>query len=219
MCLRMFVCCVLFTFTVAFLDAEDDVQIIRSDKSVLSIYSYGAAARTRVAPEVPESNRNKRSAGALTDVTANPPLSSSVRNRSNASPSGQAGSIMVATPAQANSSVTKTSRTNTVRTAEAAPTGFSLSSRTVSIGWQPSVDSGVVGYRVYAADATHEYALIQTVGNETSATVPVGDNVIYLAVSAFTDLGFESPLSDALTVGAINPLGASSAAGLGRSGD
>src|SRR5438045_4155992 len=53
----------------------EDAQVIRSPKSVLTIYSYGYGAALRVAPEIPE--RNRRTA-ALSDVVAAPPLSSSV---------------------------------------------------------------------------------------------------------------------------------------------
>src|SRR5437588_11377085 len=56
--------------------AADDLQVIQSQFSVLSIYSYGGTpVMSKTAPELAGGTRQNRATGALTDVVSTPQLS------------------------------------------------------------------------------------------------------------------------------------------------
>jgi hypothetical protein len=179
----------------------EDAQVIQSDKSVLTIYSYGVGEARQFIPEVRD---QKPRTGRLNDVIDAPPLSTTVPLR----PPGS--------NVQSRKSTDATIETNTATAAANAPKTMSGRSnlqsdltstpapifgpRAVSVGWQPSPDDFVVGYNVYTGINSHQYTNKQPVGNQTMAQLPVGAGTIYVAVSAYTAEGIESALSDELIV-------------------
>jgi hypothetical protein len=196
------------TLAAFFAAAEDNTQVIRTQKSVLSIYSVGGADRMRVAPELPErGRRNQDATGSLTDVVSTPPLSSSLRTRS-------ATSHPTFTKAGAKGSGKKAQ----MGRANAIPQSLS-DAQTVTVGWDSSPDQSVAGYYLYIGNASRQYTGKHPVGNQTSASVAVGEGAVYLAVSAYTAEGFESALSQELVLNA-NPSSAAAASdSLSRSAD
>jgi hypothetical protein len=188
-----------------FAAAEDNTQVIRAKKSVLSIYSVGGADKMRVAPEMPErGRRNQDATGSLTDVVSTPPLSSSL-------------------PAHSATSHPRSSKAGSKESGEKARAGRANEvtqplpdSQTVTVGWDSSPDQSVVGYYLYIGNASRQYTGKQPLGNQTSASVLVGDGAIYLAVSAYTAEGFESTLSQELVLNA-NTRSAAASSGLSKS--
>ncbi len=43
--------------------------------------------------------------------------------------------------------------------------------QSVTLGWEPSLDSSVVGYKIYYGTTSHNYTNLVAVGNSTSATI------------------------------------------------
>ena len=79
-----------------------------------------------------------------------------------------------------------------------------LPPRTVTIGWNASPEQSVAGYHVYTGDSSGAYTGRILVGNQTTVQLEVGESNLYIAVSAYTAEGLESPLSDELIVLATN---------------
>jgi len=191
---RIFLCFVVIIVSPCITSVGEDAQVIRSPKSILTIYSYGYGAAPRFAPELPE--RTRRTA-ALSDVVVAPPLSLTVplRPRSSAdeSPREMAAPTIATEPKTANS-------TSAESDGQPSLTRVPVPPLLVSVGWQPSPDQSVVGYNLYIGDASHQYTTKQSVGNQTVAQLPIDENTIYVAVSAYTAEGLESQLSEELTV-------------------
>ena len=180
--------------TPVFTSVGEDAQVIRSSKSVLTIYSYGKGEGLRFAPELPE---QKPSGGALTDVVASPPLSSSVPLPP--SPTKQSGfGIGAVTTTTTNTKAAKTMSGS--RSMQAAPTVLPVPPAVVSLAWQPSSDQTVVGYNLYIGTASGHYTTKQSLGNQIVAQLPANQQTLYLAVSAYTAEGLESALSDELAL-------------------
>ena len=182
-----------FALTTVFATAADDVQVIHSPKSVLTIYSYGGPAHSRTAPEVPAWTF-KRATAPLTDVVAVPPLSTA----RGFTPTKSAPS---ATPPTKTSSMAHTNSLSglplsTGATAATASDG----PQTVTVTWNPSPDQTVVGYKLYSGRSSRHYTVQEPLGDKTSAQVTVDQEAVYLAVSAYTAEGFESVLSEELVV-------------------
>lgn len=188
------------------LTAGEDVQVIQSRRSTLSIYSYGGAAPSRVLPEFRDAAGGYwRNAGALTDVVTIPPLSVTVPGVKSAAS---------ATPAPNNSFGTKTSAPDSAPSlAESDPARLPVS-RIVTIGWNPSPESSVAGYRVYIGDSSGYYTDQTAVGNQTTAALEIGQSTLYVAVSAYTFEGLESALSDELIISTDKLQGAGASGGL-----
>ena len=184
----------VIAFTTVFAMAADEPQIIRSQKSVLSIYSYGGPA-SRVAPELFEPKRS--STAPLTDVIAVPPLAASPSTKSpptNSTPS-TAWPSRTSPFNRANSGGGGSMQS---KTASAAMT--SDTSTIVTVRWDPSPDGSVVGYQLYTGDGSRHYTAKQPLGDQTSAQVTVNQGAVYVAVSAYTAEGLESALSEELVV-------------------
>jgi len=67
----------------------------------------------------------------------------------------------------------------------------------VTLGWDPSPDKSVAGYRVYEGQASHVYTFTNNVGKATSATLTnlFPAKTYYFAVTAYTTNGLESSFS------------------------
>ena len=180
-----------------FLTAADDIQVLRTPRSTLSIYSYGGAAPSRAIPEYrDDARRARRRAGALTDVAAVPPRAvaapptatpvstNAPQPKGTAAPVKTFGTSSMSAPSPRDDSVPKTLAT----------------SRVVTIAWNASPESSVAGHHVYTGDSSGQYAERTSLGNQTSAELVIGQSTLYLAVSAYTAEGLESPLSDELVV-------------------
>lgn len=174
----------------------DDAQVIRSSRSVLTIYSYGVGEVRRVAPEMPEP---KPRMGALSDVVASPPLSSSVPLRPRSSSVDSHFGIAAPTSSSAPPSTSSVPKTAHMSSESVQPGPPNLPS-VVSVGWQASPDQSVVGYNVYIGAASHQYTMKQTVGDQTFALLPVNQATIYVVVTAYTVEGIESAPCDELIV-------------------
>ena len=70
----------------------------------------------------------------------------------------------------------------------------------VVLGRIASPDDSVAGYMLYSGNASHQYTLKQTLGNQTTASVVLDQPTTYFAVSAYTVEGVESLLSEELIV-------------------
>jgi Fibronectin type III domain len=81
----------------------------------------------------------------------------------------------------------------------AAATAFGQSS--ITLAWDPSSDSRIVGYRLYEGIVSGSYTNVIDVGNLTTATVSnlVSGVTYYFALTAFDINGQESPLSTELS--------------------
>jgi hypothetical protein len=64
----------------------------------------------------------------------------------------------------------------------------------VTLAWNPSLSSGIAGYRLYYGTSNGNYPLILNVGNTTSATLSdlTPGQRYYLVVTAYNTIGFES---------------------------
>lgn len=191
----------VIALTAVFATAADDVQVIDSKRSVLSIYSYGAAAPLRTIPESRDGRSGRgNSGGALTDVVTMPPLAISsaaatpsakpIAARNSAAPSpGTAsgpGSHSVVSPRQTSSGASGTVPAN---------------DQVVIVSWDPSPDNSVVGYKIYVGPASHHYTVTQAIGDQTTAQVTVSNGPVYVAVSSYTVEGLESVLTPELVLG------------------
>lgn len=82
-------------------------------------------------------------------------------------------------------------------------------SQTVSVAWDPSPDTSVVGYIVYMGTSSGDYLITNNVGQSVIATVsglqPGG--TYYFSVAAYTAAGVESALSEEIVYEAprVNP--------------
>src|SRR4051812_46106459 len=67
----------------------------------------------------------------------------------------------------------------------------------VTLGWDPSTESGIAGYRLYYGVASRSYTNMINVGNRTNFQVTglSGDVNYFFAVSAYNTLMIESPFS------------------------
>ena len=192
MCPNKLIYVIPFALTTVFAIAADDVQVIHSPQSVLTIYSYGGPARSRTAPELPD--RTFKRTAPLTDVVVVPPLSTSQGvTRTKSSPS--------ASPSTRTSSIVHTNSMSGLpqSTGATAPTA-SDSAQIVTITWDPSPDQSVVGYKLYSGSSSQHYTAQEPLGDHTSAQITVDQGAVYLAVSAYTAEGLESVLSDELIV-------------------
>ncbi len=181
--------------SVSFLTAADDVQVIKSRRSTLSIYEYGGREPSRALPEYRRSSRSFRyNSGALTDVSFVGPLP---------------------VPPIKAPSHTSGSTTHPISAPESPQAPNELPApQSVTIGWNASAEQSVAGYHVYIGKASGSYYDGFTVGNQTTAQVLVGQTTLYVAVSAFTSEGLESALSDELIVlGSGSQTSATSGAG------
>jgi hypothetical protein len=67
----------------------------------------------------------------------------------------------------------------------------------VSLAWDPSASSGVIGYKVYKGNAPRVYQNPIVIGNQSTYTVTgLGTGSWYFAVSAFDAAGNESDFSN-----------------------
>jgi len=68
----------------------------------------------------------------------------------------------------------------------------------VTLGWDPSTDPDVVGYNVYYGPSTHNYTNMVDAGNSTVCSIfgLVIGATYYFTVTAYNELGVESPPSD-----------------------
>ena len=201
------------------LTAADDVQVIRSPHSTFFIYSYGGAEPSRILPEFRDAGRpHRRNAGKLTDVVSIPPLSVSappVKSSTSSTPAPTS-----ATPAPKRMAA-QTSSFGSMSAPSSAPPPPTESApellpilRTVTVGWNASPEPSVAGYHVYVGNSSGQYTDRTAVGNQTSAQVEVGQSALYIAVSAYTAEGLESPLSNELIILAENMEAASASGGL-----
>jgi hypothetical protein len=77
----------------------------------------------------------------------------------------------------------------------------SILQRSITLGWDPSTEPAVVGYRLYVGSTSGAYSTVLDVGNATTATVPgltVGATY-YFAATAYDALGMESPYSSEIS--------------------
>jgi hypothetical protein len=70
--------------------------------------------------------------------------------------------------------------------------------QSVTLAWEPSSDTNVVGYNIYYGMTSHTYSNMVNVGNATNATISglVGGATYYFAATAYDNLGDESDFSD-----------------------
>jgi hypothetical protein len=178
--------------------AADDVQVISSPKSVLSIYSYGGSADTK--------NSNAKPTAALTDVartsaisvTAPPPRPSStpvVNNEFATVKKVVASTLAKASAASHKRPISGRAKRNMVSPAVVQPTG-----RVITIGWDRSPDRSVAGYQLYTGNVSRHYIAGRPLGDRTSIKVVLDQPIVYLAVSAYTADGFESSRSEELVL-------------------
>ena len=73
-----------------------------------------------------------------------------------------------------------------------------LANQDVMLGWQPSSDSGVIGYNIYYGSASHNYTNMISVGNVTNAVLPalVEGGTYYFAATTYDAANQESGFSD-----------------------
>jgi hypothetical protein len=69
---------------------------------------------------------------------------------------------------------------------------------TITLAWNPSPDTNVVGYRIYYGVESHDYTQVLDVGNTTTATLTGLEQgaTYYFAATAYYESGIESLLSD-----------------------
>jgi hypothetical protein len=83
-----------------------------------------------------------------------------------------------------------------------------LAVNSLTIGWDPSLDAQVIGYKVYYGTASGSYTNVVAVGNATIATVSnlVDGTTYFLAATAVDAMGLESVFSnEAVFTNAITP--------------
>jgi hypothetical protein len=180
--------------------AADDVQVISSPRSTLSIYTYGGSLPVRIRSEQWEPRRSSKT-GELTDIAIAPPLSSST-------------SVAAITPKPAKmttNSATMNAPTETLQTniaplspAQSGPVRVLPISQTITVGWEASPDPAVVGYQLYTGDSSGHYTSKTVVGNQISAELVVDASTLFIAVSAYTAEGLESVLSNEVAINEAN---------------
>src|SRR6516165_4972693 len=74
--------------------------------------------------------------------------------------------------------------------------------QSLTLAWDSSADTNVVGYRVYYGSTTRSYTNSVDVGNATSATISglQDGSTHYFAATAYNNIGLESAYSSELTV-------------------
>ena len=188
--------------------SDADAQVSRRSASVLTIYSYGNSGGAQYAPEMPEwRGRNPDATGTLTDVVAVPPLAAEIPAANAPTPAQPPQDVV--TPAAPVSpdmgSVpgnTAPNNDNNIPVSAPAPVDQAAAT-TVTIGWTPSPDSSVAGYRLYTGSTNERYETSSDLGAATTAQVTLNQSVIYVAVSAYTSQGTESLLSNRLVLSGI----------------
>ena len=174
----------------------EDAQVIQSPQSVLTIYSYGSGDTAR--QFAPEAIDRPSDTAALSDVVTTPPLSTSVPVPSQTLTAetgfGSTNPISTFTGVKTSNPISGTS------TMQSSLTRLPVMPAMISVGWLPSPDPSVVGYNLYTGPSSHRYTLKQSLGNQMTAQLPANQGALYIAVSAYTAEGFESQLSDELTV-------------------
>ena len=72
-----------------------------------------------------------------------------------------------------------------------------FATQSVTLAWNPSPDTNVVGYKVYYGIASRTYTNVVDVGDVTNATISglVEGVTYYFAVTAYRSLGIESDYS------------------------
>jgi hypothetical protein len=206
---QLFAC----ALTGAVATATDDVEVITSSGSVLSIYSYGAGRRPGVTPEFKERPAGASTA-ALTDVVANPPLS--VSQPAPTRPNGSATNpAAVSTPPKTSAFNSTAPATRYAPRGQTAVQNSTQSAPSISVTWDPSPDDSVVGYRVYSGNVSGQYTASQALGDQTTAQVAINGGTVYIAVTAYTADGIESALSEELLVTEDSQDGSTASAVLG----
>lgn len=189
-------CLLVILLSPVFVSAADDVQVIRSPKSVLSIYSYGGTSRTRITPDIAERRQLRRAlTGSLTDVVTTPPLATSL---SVSTPITEPAPL-IESVTRATTSITGTSSSYLMESEE-PPMPLSQQGHPITLLWNASPDQSVVGYRLYIGDSSRHYTAKQDVGSSTIAQLVVDEAALYVTVSAYTADGFESSLSEELVI-------------------
>jgi len=177
----------------------DAVADTKSAKIVLSIYSYGGASAARVAPEIDSQERYYRNyTGPLTDVVSTPPLATSFPSVPK-TPKGTSPDPPMVPLAPISPLPSPTTMEPSSSGGASGPPVLPVP-QVVMVGWDASPLASVVGYQLYMGSVSGQYDTIQRVGNQTSAAIVIDRPVIYLAVSALTGDGLESPLSPELVV-------------------
>src|SRR5437764_3630261 len=118
----------------------EEAQVIRSAKTVLTIYSYGSGQGLRFTPELPE---RKSRTGALSDVVDSPPLSSHVSAWSQTSSVATHRHMAAPTTSTAPKTAAAISGGTS---AESGLTTVAIAPSVVFLEFQPSPDQSVVGY-------------------------------------------------------------------------
>ncbi len=72
-----------------------------------------------------------------------------------------------------------------------------LATQSVTLAWNPSTDSTVVGYNIYYGGASHNYTNTLSAGNATNMTIPglAGGTTYYFAATSYNGSGVQSPFS------------------------
>ncbi len=80
----------------------------------------------------------------------------------------------------------------------AAMPGSAFATASVTLAWQPSTDTNVVGYNVYYGGASENYTNKISTGDTTSIVISglIPGATYYFAATAYDDTGLESPFSN-----------------------
>lgn len=70
----------------------------------------------------------------------------------------------------------------------------------VTLGWDPSPDTTVIGYRILMGIESQNYVAKITLGNQTSVKVLINHPTTYFVVTAYTAAGLESSPSGELVL-------------------
>ena len=70
----------------------------------------------------------------------------------------------------------------------------------VTLGWDPSPDTTVIGYRILMGTQSQNYVAKITLGNQTSVKVLINHPTTYFVVTAYTAAGLESSPSGELVL-------------------
>lgn len=71
-------------------------------------------------------------------------------------------------------------------------------SQSVTLAWNPSIDPGIAGYKIYYGTASHNYSSVVTVGITNSVTITglTAGTTYYFAATSYDQAGVESDLSN-----------------------
>jgi len=85
---------------------------------------------------------------------------------------------------------------------------LSLATQSVTLGWDPSPDPTVIGYRLYAVDSSGVYSQTLDVGQSTTALVPnlTDGSTYFFSVTAYNSWSVESAPSNEVTYTASGTL-------------